>query len=123
MVLKSPLVVCFLMIAHAAAGMASEPVVVAGPSALNQPQQPQVAIDASGIIHLAFGSKSGKVQGDIHYARSDDGGKSFSKPVNVGTVQGLALGMRRGPRIVISGDALCIAAISHKEGNILLFRS
>ena len=92
-------------------------------AAPQQPEQPQVAIDADGVIHIAFGAKSGKSQGDIHYARSDDGGKSFSPPVNLGTVNGLALGMRRGPRIAVSGKAICISAIGHKDGNILLFRS
>ena len=87
------------------------------------PQQPQVAIDAEGVIHIAFGAKSGKAQGDIHYARSEDDGKSFSPPINLGTVSGLALGMRRGPRIAVSGDAVCISVIGHKDGNILLFRS
>jgi hypothetical protein len=86
-------------------------------------QQPQVAIDADGVIHIAFGAKSGKAQGDILYARSDDGGKSFSPPINLGTVSGLALGMRRGPRIAVCGNAICISVIGHKDGNILLFRS
>ncbi|MGI8979626.1 MAG: sialidase family protein [Pirellulaceae bacterium] len=102
---------------------AAEPVVVAGLSSPNHPQQPQVVIDAGGVIHVAFGAKSGKSQGDIYYARSGDGGKSYSTPIKVGTVNGLALGMRRGPRIALSGDAVCISVIGHKDGNIFLFRS
>lgn len=113
------------VVAWAASNLANatEQVVVAEPSSSNPPQQPQVAIDGGGVIHVAFGTKSGKTQGDVFYARSEDGGKSFSAPISVGSVSTLALGMRRGPRIAVSGDAVCISVISHKEGNIFLFRS
>src|SRR5688500_8363975 len=103
----------FLATAIARISGAAEPAVVVGPLSPNPPQQPQVTIDGGGAVHIAFGTKSGKAQGDVHYARSDDGGKSFSAPVRVGTVNGLALGMRRGPRIAASGEAVCISAIGH----------
>jgi hypothetical protein len=103
--------------------VAATPVVVAQASPPHDPQQPQLAIDAQGVIHVAFGANN-----DVRYARSEDGGKTFSSPVNLDTVRVLSLGMRRGPRIAVSGDAVCISVIGGKQGkgrdgDILLFRS
>lgn len=122
---RFPTLIAFFFLAASIAriSLAAEPVVLARPSSPEPPQQPQVTVDNGGAIHIAFGAKSGKAQGDVYYARSDDGGKHFSTPVRVGAVSGMALGMRRGPRIAASGDAVCISVIGHKDGNILLFRS
>lgn len=102
---------------------AAEPVVVAESSSADYPQQPQLVIDRTGIIHLAYGA-----QNDVLYARSSDGGQSFTRPVLVGNAGQLSLGMRRGPRISATADALCISVIGGKQGkgrdgDILLFRS
>lgn len=104
-------------------GLAAHPVVVADTSPPHHPQQPQLAIDAKGVIHVAFGSND-----DVQYARSDDGGESYSKPVKLDTVRVLSLGMRRGPRVAVSGDAVCISVIGGKQGkgkdgDVLLYRS
>jgi hypothetical protein len=84
--------------------------------------QPQVAIDASGVVHLTFGA-----DGKVFYTRSTDGGATFSKPVEVAELQALALGMRHGPRIAASGDAIVISAIGSLEavggGNLYAWRS
>jgi len=102
---------------------AAEPVVVAESSSADYPQQPQLAIDRSGIIHVAYGA-----QDNVLYARSGDGGQSFSQPVLVGNAGHLSLGMRRGPRVSVTADAICISVIGGKQGkgrdgDILLFRS
>ena len=52
-----------------------------------------------------------------------DGGESFSAPVKVADVSRLALGLRRGPRIVAGDGVLIITAISHDGGNLLSWRS
>lgn len=102
----------------AASIAAAEPVVVADSSSLKNPQQPQLAIDAAGTIHIAFGASD-----EVRYTHSVDGGKTFLEPVKVATLSTLALGMRRGPRIAVSGDTICISAIGHKAGNILAYCS
>src|SRR5215207_2341920 len=61
--------------------------------------QPQVAVSDAGAIHVVFGTKD---IGGIFHSVSLDGGRSYSKPVQVGTLPKLALGMRRGPRIAVS---------------------
>lgn len=74
-------------------------------------QQPQAAVDATGGIHVAFGSEN-----SIYTTTSRDGGKTFAKPVLVGSFGKMALGMRRGPRIVATGKTLVITAIGGKVG-------
>jgi hypothetical protein len=102
---------------------AASPVVVAEPPAAERPQQPQLAVDRKGTIHVAFGTTSG-----VHYVRSEDQGKSFSKPIRLDTTGVISLGMRRGPRIAISGDAVCLSLIGGqqgkgRDGDVRLFRS
>lgn len=105
-------------------GVAATPVVVvAEVSPPHDPQQPQLAIDSQGVVHVAFGANN-----DVLYARSEDQGRTFSEPVRLDTVRVLSLGMRRGPRIAVSGEAVCISVIGGKQGkgrdgDILLFRS
>lgn len=116
------LTMAFLTIA-ASSGFAADAVVVAEASAPHAPQQPQLAISPQGVVHLAFGAND-----DIQYARSEDGRKSFSPPVKLDTVRVLSLGMRRGPRIAVSGNAVCISVIGGqqgkgKDGDVLLYRS
>ena len=116
--------VCLLaLLANSSSLPAGEQVVVSESASTKNPQQPQLVIDAGGIIHVAFGTKISDMQGTVSYARSIDGGKSFSQPVQVASVNSLALGMRRGPRIVVTKSEICISVISHKEGNVLLYRS
>ena len=81
-------------------------------------RQPQIAMDASGHVFVAFGKDN-----SIYLAASADGGKSFQPPTHVGTVEKLALGMRRGPRIVAATDAVVISAISHPDGNLYSWHS
>jgi hypothetical protein len=112
-----------MCLALPAIAVAGDPIELARGVAPQHPQQPQVAVASDGAIHVAFGIRTSGTEGSVSYTRSDDGGKSFSQPVKLATVNKLALGMRRGPRIAVSGDAVCISVIGHKDGNILLFRS
>ena len=102
---------------------AAEPVVVEDASKTKNAQQPQLVIDGEGVVHLAYGAGH-----DVFYARSEDIGRTFSKPIKMGTVQNLALGMRRGPRIGVSQNSVCITVIGGEkgkgqDGDILAFRS
>src|SRR5581483_5956007 len=103
--------------------LASEPVELARGEAPRHPQQPQVAVDTSGSIHVVYGT------GDlVRYHRSNDGGRSFSEAIDLPAVHAMSLGMRRGPRIAATESALCVTAIGGKQGkgrdgDVLAFRS
>lgn len=73
-------------------------------------KQPQVAVDPRGRIYIAFGTGSA-----VRLAASSDGGRSFAA-TTVGTVGSLALGMRRGPRVVATEDSVVVTAIGGTEG-------
>lgn len=90
----------------------SAPVEIISPE-LGGALQPQVAVASSGRIHVTFG----KGNADFHTA-SLDAGRTFTKPVKVAELSTLALGMRRGPRIVAADKALAITAISPDDGNL-----
>jgi hypothetical protein len=85
-------------------------------------QQPQLVIDRDGGVHLTFG-----IKGRILYTRSTDGGTTFAEPTEVAKLQGLALGKRRGPRIVASEHSIVISAIGNVgedgDGNLYAWRS
>ncbi len=82
------------------------------PADLRGAVQPQVAVEAAGRIHVTFG------QGNAVYYTDSADGKKFSAPVKVGELDKLALGMRRGPRIAVSGGLVLITAISHSDGKV-----
>ncbi len=98
--------------------MASEPVLVVSQGLLSNPRQPQAAVDEDGKIHITFGSDEG-----IYYCGSSDKGKTFSDPVKIDSITKLAIGMRRGPRIVANREAILVTAISHESGNLFSWRS
>jgi hypothetical protein len=93
----------------------AEPVTV---TAAQGAKQPQAAVDEEGRIHVVFGSGT-----EIRYTVSADLGRSFAAPTLVGSVEGLALGMRRGPRIAASAGAVVVTAIGHTTGDLLAWRS
>lgn len=87
------------------------------------PQQPQLAIDANGTIHVVFG-----LGGQLRHYRSTNGGKSYVDSPRLPLVHGVALGMRRGPRIAATDAKVCITAIgaldaNGSKGNLLAIRS
>ncbi len=100
-----------LIFAIPAIALAAESVQLASGQAPQHPQQPQATVDATGAIHVAFG-----VGDVIHYCRSIDGGQTFSQPRPLPAVHAMSLGMRRGPRIAVAGDSICITAIGGKQG-------
>ena len=105
------------------AASAAQPVELARGTAPQHPQQPQVAIDAKGAIHVVYG-----VHDTVSYCRSDDGGKSFAHPIDLPAVHNMSLGMRRGPRLAVTPGSICITAIGGKQGkgrdgDVLAYRS
>lgn len=71
-----------------------------------------MAIAPSGRIHVVFG------KGGVVYHASSRDGRSFFTPVSIGSLEKLALGMRRGPRIAATDNLLLVTAISHVDGQI-----
>ncbi len=85
-------------------------------------KQPQAAVDRAGRIYVAFGAGS-----TVRLAVSTDRGESFQVSP-VGSVGSLAIGMRRGPRVVASGDSVVVTAIGGEkgkgqDGDVLAWRS
>ena len=74
--------------------------------------QPQVALSPDGCVHVVFGQGAA-----VFYTRSTDG-RFFTPPTKVGTLEKLALGMRRGPRVTATNRLVLITALSHADGNI-----
>jgi hypothetical protein len=106
--LASSLLIAALIPASATAG---SPIELARGAAAQRPQQPQVAIDDEGVIHIVYGV------GDlVRYHQSSDGGKTFSERVDLPLVHAMSLGMRRGPRIAATNSSLCVTAIGGKQG-------
>lgn len=85
------------------------PVEVA-PSFSGDVQQPQVAIDEAGVVHVAFGRGE-----EFFVASSPDNGTHFEPPRRVARLPSLALGMRRGPRIAVSGRSLTVTAMNFDD--------
>ncbi|MBW3599939.1 MAG: glycoside hydrolase [Planctomycetes bacterium] len=83
------------------------------------PRQPHAAVSGDGSVYVAFGA------GDAVYcSASTNGGESFRDAVQVGKVERLALGMRRGPRIAAGADGTAVVtAVSHATGEVLAWRS
>ena len=92
-------------------GTASETIELARGSRAERLQQPQLAIDAAGTVHVVYG-----VGDRVRYHRSQDGGKTFSTPSDLPLVHAMSLGMRRGPRVAATDSAICVTAIGGKQG-------
>ena len=73
-------------------------------------RQPQLGADGTRVA-LTYGA------GDsVFFAESKDAGKSWSKPVVVSSQGKLSLGMRRGPRIAMTPEAIVISAVVGEKG-------
>jgi len=64
--------------------------------------QPQVAVDEQGAVHLLY-YKGPEGAGDLFYAKSADGGTSWSEPIRVNSQSGsaLSIGTIRGGHIAV----------------------
>ena len=78
-----------------------------------QGKQPRVSVSADGTVHVLYGV------GQMMKVRSShDGGASFDAAIDVGKIDQLMLGMRRGPQLA-SGDGVLVAAGIGAVGDIL----
>jgi hypothetical protein len=112
-----------LVATFATAAYAAEPIELARGTGLKNPQQPQVAVGQDGVIHVVYG-----IDNKVYYHRSTDGGNQFSMAKELSFAHAMSLGMRRGPRIAVTADAICISAIGGKQGkgrdgDLLVLRS
>jgi hypothetical protein len=89
---------------------------------------PQMATNSS-LVALTFGAGNA-----IYFSASHDEGKSFAPPVKVAETSVLPLSRHRGPRIVLTGNAIVISAVAGKtlsqgehglpsDGDLLVWRS
>jgi hypothetical protein len=102
---------------------AGEPVTVVPPDAFPDARQPQAAVAPGGRVYVTFG-----VEDEVYCTSSADGGRSFPRPVKVGEAGVMALGMRRGPRVAATAQAVVIAAVCGKagkgrDGDVVAWRS
>ncbi len=79
-------------------------------------QQPEISMDAQGVVRLVYGNED-----KIYYSISKDRGSSFSKPVVIAEVKDMHLGMTRGPQLASSRDFSIVTEID-KDGTIHSFR-
>ncbi|MBI3471737.1 MAG: hypothetical protein HY013_10300 [Candidatus Solibacter usitatus] len=64
--------------------------------------QPQVALDPNGVVHLVYFSGEAR-HGDLYYARSTNGGATFSPALRVNSQPGsaIAIGTIRGAHLAV----------------------
>jgi hypothetical protein len=79
-------------------------------------EQPQITVDARGLIRLVYGEKD-----KVFFTTSKDNGKTFDTPQLIGQVSEMHLGMTRGPQLATSRDFSVVTAMD-KKGNIHSFR-
>jgi hypothetical protein len=96
---------------------------VAQGAGASRPQQPQIALTEDGVIHLTYGA-----DGKAHYVAIEPGDSTKQQVSTLPSSGVLSLGMRRGPRIAVAKDTICIALIAGpqgkgKDGDILALRS
>ena len=80
--------------------------------------QPQAVVDRHGALHIVYLTGEPR-HGDIFYARSSDGGRTFSKPIRVnsqqgsavaaGTIRGAQLSMGKGGRLHVAWNGSATA--------------
>lgn len=122
----SSIVICAMLLflrSSVVGSVRADAIELAGGERAARPQQPQAAVDARGVIHVVYG-----VGNTIRYCRSTDRGKSFSAPSKLRTLGVVSLGMRRGPRIAVVDDQVCVTVIGGpqghgKDGDVLACRS
>src|SRR5688572_23392989 len=83
---------------------------IASGVAPDHPQQPQLAMDASGTVHVVYGANN-----RIYYSRLAQGAKSFQKPTVLPSSGVTALGMRRGPRIAVANKSICVSVVGGQQ--------
>ena len=86
--------------------IATEPIRIAEGQGALAPKQPQACIGPEGNVHLVYGVGSA-----VHYCQSKNSGVTFEPTKMAFQVDNMALGMRRGPRIVATKESIVVTAI------------
>lgn len=104
---------------------AREPQVAVGPRSFTENWSclGRAGNSSNAYVFVACGTKDG-----IYVCRSGDSGATFGPATQVATVGVLSLGMRRGPRIAVSGNSVVVTAIAGeqgggRDGDLLCWRS
>ena len=74
--------------------------------------QPDIIVDKAEKITIAYGVK-GASQSQVYTITSLDGGKTFTKPFELGSFPKMGLGMGRGPQITTTRDYTVVTVGSH----------
>jgi hypothetical protein len=103
--------------------VAQEPISVAIGNGVARPQQPQLALDDKGTIHITFGAAGRALYAAIPSGKSTS---IAAKPLPDSGV--MSLGMRRGPRISATKSGVCVTLIAGelgkgKDGDIVAYSS
>lgn len=117
--IKNLLAISLTLISASAWG--SQPLALLAGSGPQTPKQPQACVDPRGGVHVTFG-----VGEDVYYCNIE--GDDQPVPTVAFRVPNMSLGMRRGPRIAHTGDAIVITAIGGpqgkgRDGDVLAYRS
>ena len=75
------------------------------PDGFGEGRQPQVAVTTGGMVVAVFARDR-----SIYSVQSTDEGRSFSAPQKVADVNGLMVGMRRGPRVAATEKRIVVSA-------------
>ena len=116
--MKSLNFLLMLTVAACSFGLSQGSPVEIVPPELRGASQPQVAVSPKDEVYVAFGRN-----GSFYCAAALDGGKTFGRPVLVGSLEKPALGRRRGPRVAAGSHGVVISAISHADGNLVSWHS
>lgn len=119
--MKSTFWLFVFLLASATLSFASEPFVIFEGKDKLAPQQPQACVTSDGVVHVTFG-----VGDQVFYCKVED--DKCSAPQAAFRVPNISLGLRRGPRIVHTGNAIVITAIGGeigkgRDGDVLAYRS
>ncbi|XZE44294.1 sialidase family protein [Pirellulaceae bacterium SH467] len=111
--------ICLLAISTTSLG--ADPITVMLGKDANAPKQPQACIGSDGSVHVVFG-----VGELVYHCVMDDQGTPV--PNKAFFIPNMSLGMRRGPRIAHTGNAITITAIGGavgkgRDGDVLAYRS
>lgn len=90
---------------------AGDAMVLAEGSGPRHPCQPQAAVSDDGAIHVVWGCGD-----EVFHRKADPEGTSFGPPTTLSLAPVMSLGLRRGPRVAASHDAVCITAIGGPTG-------
>jgi len=85
--------------------------------------EPQAAVDAKGRAFVVYATTK-----LVSMSVSNDSGASFGDPIAVGEIGKISVGMRRGPRVVATPNAVVVSAIGGAvggghDGDLVAWRS